>query len=915
MSKKNTFILLFFPIFFSLPLQAQTPDLEALEFLTELGEDGTSGSNRDDDKTGGYKSFVQNEYEGIVKQLKELSLDEKKEIYFSDLAEQRIELATQLCVKDKRACFLINEYRDFAESESNEPKTFQTLELFGIDIFSGYRSDFNFYENMPVGGDYKLKIGDKINLLLFGGLEQDSDLDVNRRGHIVIDGVGSVAIAGLSLVDAKEKIQREISDNYFGTEVIISLKQIRAKQVFVVGNVHVPGSFSLNAFGTVLNGLISAGGIKNTSSLRTIKVLRDRKEIAQIDLYSLLVDGDTGLVDLILDDGDSVVVGGLKSSVSIIGEVQRPAIYEIIDGDNLRSVINYALGVNSFADLKNISISRILPSGKRAVLNPNGNLDFVLQNGDQITVNSQIGEKINYFSINGEIRNAGEYTFNENKTLGDFIDIERDLLESSYVGLAVLKRLDPISKSYQAFTFDLTNTNRLSKIGLFSGDQIFVFSKSDIAFIQSKTLANYISSMAADDNEQTFDGLDFYDPSELASEALEENPFLNNTGDGIDISEDKYQCLASLESLNKKPLLAFLESKFETFEPVNDLGCSSLLKKNSELLPILIVNSIPVVGNVRFPGIYPIGKGVNGRNIFNLAGGFLYETSVSEISFEVGTKYDGFKNYSFNELLNLSQVTFFNPRLEFSNIYEGHITLVGEFNNPGIYSIDGSTTLMDVYDRAGGLTQNAYPLGGIFTRDSVKDQETKAIERAKQELTEILSTAVTSGYLKDNSTDLVGLVGLMTNISNVESIGRLVTELNPSVISRHPNQDTLLESGDIIYMPSIKNVVTVVGQVLNPVTIPFETGAGFSKYIDMSGGLKNDADDSRIYAILPNGTSIKFEKSFFGLGAKDLLPGSTIIVPRQARPLDSLALVETLSPILANLSVTAASIAAISNNN
>ena len=155
----------------------------------------------------------------------------------------------------------------------------------------------------------------------------------------------------------------------------------------------------------------------------------------------------------------------------------------------------------------------------------------------------------------------------------------------------------------------------------------------------------------------------------------------------------------------------------------------------------------------------------------------------------------------------------------------------------------------------------------------------------------------------------------MTNISNVESIGRLVTELNPSVISRNPNRDTLLESGDIIYMPSIKNVVTVVGQVLNPVTIPFETGAGFSKYIDMSGGLKNDADESRIYAILPNGTSIKFEKSFFGLGSKDLLPGSTIIVPRQARPLDSLALVETLSPILANLSVTAASIAAISNNN
>lgn len=897
-----------------MPGYAQTPDAAALEFLTELGGDAGSSSERDDDKTGGYKSFVQNEYEGIVKQLKELQLDEKKEIYFSDLAEQRIELATQLCVKDKRACFLIDEYRNFANDENDEIKTFDTLDLFGVDIFSGYVTDFNFYENMPIGGDYKLKIGDVLRVLLFGGLEQDAELDIDRRGHVVIEEVGSVQVAGLTLDDASKKITQEVSDNYYGTEVVISLKQIRAKQVFVIGNVHVPGSYTLNTFGTVLNGLISSGGIKDTSSLRTIKVIRKKNEIAEIDLYNLLIDGDTGLVDLVLQDGDSVVVGGLEKSASILGEVQRPSIYEIKDEDNLGSIISYALGVNAFADINNISIARILPSGKTTVLNPNGDLNFSLKNGDKITVNSQIGEKTNYFSINGRVRNAGEYTFNDNKVLGDYLNLERDLLESTYVGLAVLKRFNPISKSYNAFTFDLTNANRLSKIGLFSGDQIFIFSKEDIEFIQSKTLAQYIASMNENKDETSYGELELYDPSKLAAGSIAEASILNKSAE-IDINKSNYQCLSSLESLNKKPLLSFLESKFDTFSPVNDLSCSDFLNQNPELLPVLIVNSIPVVGNVRFPGIYPIGKGVDGRNLFNLAGGFLYETSISNSSFEVGIKSAGFNEYKFNDLVNLSQITFFNPKLEFSNIYEGHVTLVGEFKNPGIYSIDGSSTLMDVYKRAGGITRNAYPLGGIFTRDSVKDQETKAIERAKQELTEILSSAVTSGYLKDSSTDLVSLVALMSNISNVESIGRLVTELNPAVISRNPGKDTLLETGDIIYMPSIKNVVTVVGQVLNPVTIPFETGSNFSQYIDMSGGLKNDADESRIYAILPNGTSIKYEKSFFGIGNKDLLPGSTIIVPRKARPLDSLALVETLSPILANLSVTAASIAAISNNN
>ena len=114
---------------------------------------------------------------------------------------------------------------------------------------------------MPVGGDYKIKIGDKVRVLLFGGLDQDAEIDVDRRGHIVVEEVGSIPIAGLTLSDAKQRIEQEISDNYF--ELSYSLLEAnRAKQVFVIGNVHVPGSYTLNTFGTVLNGLISAGGLK-----------------------------------------------------------------------------------------------------------------------------------------------------------------------------------------------------------------------------------------------------------------------------------------------------------------------------------------------------------------------------------------------------------------------------------------------------------------------------------------------------------------------------------------------------------------------------------------------------------------------------------------------------------------------------
>jgi len=252
---------------------------------------------------------------------------------------------------------------------------------------------------------------------------------------------------------------------------------------------------------------------------------------------------------------------------------------------------------------------------------------------------------------------------------------------------------------------------------------------------------------------------------------------------------------------------------------------------------------------------------------------------------------------------------------------EGYVKLIGEFAKPGTFVINKDTKLSDLYSRAGGITNQAYPLGGILTRASVKESERKALERSKGELTEILASAVASGYLKQSSTDLVGLISMMSAIEGSQPVGRLVTELNPSQFRTNPSLDIPLENGDVIYMPKMNNTVTVVGQVLNPVTVPHKIGISFNDYIEMAGGLKKEADKAKIYAILPNGVSARkkigltlpllpyqpFEKN-------DILPGTTIIVPRKARPLDSIALIETVTPILANLSVTAASIAAISDN-
>jgi protein involved in polysaccharide export with SLBB domain len=757
-------------------------------------------------------------------------------------------------------------------------------------------------------------VGDVVKVLLFGSLEFDDSLKIDRTGAIAIEGIGKIQLAGLTFSAALAKMENIIADKFFGTEVSISMDKIRAMQVFVLGNVQAPGSYAINSFGTVLNAIISSGGVKDKSSLRSIKIIRGGETVTKIDLYDVLIEGNLSFKDLSLQDGDSVIVSGLENTASLLGEVNRPAIYEFVEGETLSDLLKFGLGVTPRSDTENISVTRVLDSGKSIVLNPRDPNIFKLRIGDKVKVNSSIGEKVNYISLIGAIRNVGDFSISANQNLGQFIDISRDLLESTYTGFSIIKRFDNQSKSYELFSIDLTSQDELNNLKVFSRDKIFILSKEDIGFLQSNTIQEYLGSLRNPKKEIPSNELDVTNIAELSD--LQSSLVSKNEKDKS--NDKKFTCLKSLDVLGRKPLIGFLESKFSILNSSRESSCTKLFDSYSELLPFTVVKAIPVLGNVRFPGLYPVANSSTAINLFHLAGGFLYSPTNSQHSFEVGTNKLGFSSFQLNDLDNLSDITFLKSNLSLDKMYEGYVTLVGEFKNPGTYSISNKESLSSLYQRVGGLTSDAYPIGGVLTRKSILAQEQRALERAKAELSDILSSAVTSGYLDQDSTDLVGLISLMTNLSNAAPLGRLVTQLDPNILKRKKSSDLFLEPGDVIYIPPMQNVITVVGQVLNPVTIPFNPKLDFQDYLDLAGGIKTDADKSKIYAILPNGTSLRNSSGLFTFNtfrSNDLLPGATIIVPRKARPLDSLALVETVSPILASLSVTAASIAAISNSN
>ena len=914
--KKSFLTILFTSCLISTSIFSQEND-QLIELIGALqgGSGGSISTNTMKAEDLGYRSFVQNELQNIFSQIDALSEQDREDITFSEINKKRIELATQLCQKDERACFLVDEYRSY-KSKKDIPVSIEELELYGQDIFSGYSNDFNFYDSLPLQDDYQIKIGDQLTILIYGGFNLDDEFLVDITGSVSISDIGKVQIAGLTFKEASLKLQETIKKSFAGSEAIISLTQIRSKQVFILGNVKTPGTYALNAFGTALNGLISSGGLGENSSLRTIQIIRANQTIATIDLYDLLINGNVQSSDFLLNDGDSVLVGGLQSSASIIGEIIRPAIYEIKGNETLSDLIEFALGTTPFADLSNISVERLLPSGQKTIINPVDLDSFLVEDGDQIIVNSSEGQTLNSVSLIGAIRNAGEYSLDGKKSLGDIVNIQRDLLDNTYTGFAVIKRLNFSSKSYRLITTALTNQSSLQALNIYSGDKVYIFSKEDVQYSQSMEVYNYLASKMSNLTSQKSSNDLLY--TQLLNSSNIETSSLEGSSK---IASNTNSCTSSLDVLTTSPIANLIEAKLELFPSNKLFNCTPLFQSNSELLPILLINSVPVAGNVRFPGLYPTARDLNAQDLFNFAGGFLLSKLNTEPIFDIGIRARGFGSFKFEDLKNLTNITMLNLKLDEESSIASYVKLVGEFNNPGIYAITKNTSLAELYERVGGLTKNAYPLGGIFTRKSIQKTEAEAFKRSKAELSEILASAVASGYVKQNSTDLVGLISLMTSLENANPIGRLVTELNPIKVNNSLEDNIILENGDTIYIPMMQTTVTIVGQVLNPVTVPHKVGATFDDYLDFAGGLKKEADKGKIYAVLPNGEALRRKSGiripaipYFPFERSDILPGSTIVVPRKARPLDSLALVETITPVLANLSVTAASIAAISDN-
>jgi polysaccharide export outer membrane protein len=286
-----------------------------------------------------------------------------------------------------------------------DPSLPQHLRQFGYDLFRTMPSSFGPASDAPVGPDYILGPGDTLQAYMWGMVDNVLTLPVNQRGEIFLPKVGTFPVRGMALGEARRLIQEQLSRQFSGFRLSLSLTELRSVQAYVVGEVGRPGVYTISSLSTVTNTLFASGGPSKLGSLRNISLIRHNRTIGTLDLYDFLLKGDRSK-DFRVESGDTIFVPAIGPVVAITGDVKRPAIYELKGTTRVHDVLHQmAGGVTPTGYLQRVQIERVKAHEERIVLDLN--LSAVYRGGDtQSNVLLEEGDIIKIFPIDTKVYNA-----------------------------------------------------------------------------------------------------------------------------------------------------------------------------------------------------------------------------------------------------------------------------------------------------------------------------------------------------------------------------------------------------------------------------------------------------------------------------------------------------------------------------
>lgn len=814
------------------------------------------------------------------------------------------------------------------------PASLPRLRQFGYETLTAYGA------TLPQAGgvlsdEYVLGPGDELAVTFRGRVRSAVTVRVDRDGRVILPDVAPVPATGRSLRDFRADLEARVARELPGTEVFLTVANVRQITVFVGGEVNRPGLHQTTSLSSLLDALALAGGVRRTGSLRAVQVISGRTS-RTVDLYAVLVGG--AVPDLTLLAGDRVLVPAIGPTLAVVGDVGRPAIYEMTPGN---------AQAPSLAEVLALAGGTLRPAGNRYTL-----FDFdaagrrtlteitgarLMRRGDLVVVGPAASATVGQVRIAGHVIGAETRARAATPTLRRLIGDPRTIRPDPYSRMVVLARTDPTSRdrSFRGFDLAAVLAGRVDE-RLRDEDELLVLSTQDIAFLSGPLVQRALSGVVPTVPVLPAAAAPGLAPGLVPGLA----PGLGTLPAGIAPSAtaaDECPALVQLALITQQSPQRFAHATGFPFAETAQLSCPPLFREFPDLLGFLLDNSIAVTGEVARPGLYPVLPGVGLDALVSAAGGLtrsadLANVELSRQPFEgTGGALSPLERRTLDiRSGNLSAVrlsprdTIRLPRA-FSDRDVGPVRVLGEVVRPGTYDIRRGERLSDLLARAGGITAQAYTIGAVFTRESARARQQDGFQRAAREI-ETALMAMMAGQAQPGmaaSSGRGGDVGeairagreLAAGLRTAPAAGRMVIEANPAMLVARPELDILLEPGDMLVIPKRPGDVAVVGSVLNPGALQFATGRTAREYVRQAGGLARFSDPSRAFVVLPNGTARPAGISGWNLSSEPIPPGSLIVVPQDPAPYETWGMIRDLTGIFTQVAISAAALAVIAREN
>lgn len=781
------------------------------------------------------------------------------------------------------------------------------VQRFGMEVFeNGTRDLQSIPMDLPVGPDYVLGPGDGVKVTVWGGVSRPFYQVVDHQGRISLPEAGPVLVAGKSLSEVQELVQKTLRTQFRDVSADVSLSRLRTIRVYVVGDVVRPGAYDVGSLSTPLNALFAAGGPTGRGSLRILQHYRGNQLVQDVDVYDLLLHGVKGNIAR-LEDGDTVMAPPLGGEMTIEGMVRRPAIYELKDEKSLADALELAGGLLPTATLRHVEVQRVVAHQKETMLNldiPSDNsseevtkrLDaFKVQDGDKIRIFPIAPYNEDAVYLEGHVLRPGKYSYKQGMRITDLISSYKDLLPEPALQYGEIIRLSlpDYRPTVQSFSVaealaDPKNAPELDPL-----DTVQIFGRYDF---ENPPTVSVLGDVRTPGTYRTSGDIHLSDAIHLAG------------GLNPDAQTEDAQVFRTMPDSTLKILNVKLNTALEG-NPADNIVLTSrdrvLVHKNAAAVEAA---TVLVKGDVERPGRYPLTAKMTVSDLIAAAGGlkesadlqtadlthYLWkndkQVSGDEERISIAKAMSG--DASANAVLNNGDVLAIRQVPGWEDL-GASIMVRGEVVHPGTYGIRPGERLSSVLERAGGFGPGAYPYGAVLARSEVQKLEmrsyTELIQRVRQQQTNLKLTATTTTDPDQKMSAESALTQWQTTLDNLISApptGRVTIQVASDIHSwANSSRDITVRAGDILIVPKRPSYVLVQGQVYGPTAVAYRPGKSARWYLTQAGGSTNMANKRATFVVRANGTVISNHSGGWVTGDSlgvSLQPGDMVVVPEKA---------------------------------